>query len=97
MKERQKARIGDSDLWVEVLKINDKPGCLGGPIGCPVDVKLKLSKGKQSQEITLTAPLPVKRGSTDKASKNVFGYDIRFLGVTKKGANLKLITKSSMN
>jgi hypothetical protein len=97
LKEREKARIGDSDVWVEVLKIDEKPGCLGGPIGCPVDVKLKLTKAKESKEIILSQDLPLRKETTDKVSKNVYGYDIIFLGVTKKGANLSLITKGSRN
>jgi hypothetical protein len=90
LKEGEKVRIGDSDVWVEVLKIDEKPGCLGGPIGCPVDVKLKLTKAKESKEIMLSAGLPLRKETADKASKNVYGYDINFLGVTKKGANLSL-------
>lgn len=90
LKEGEKARVGDSDVWVEVLKIDDKPGCLGGPIGCPTDVKLRLTKGKESKEILLTSGLPLRKDTGNKVSKNVYGYDIIFLGVTKKGANLSL-------
>lgn len=53
LKEGDIARIPGTDLTIEAKKVVGltPEGCLGGPVGCPDQVQLTVTRGKESEEI----------------------------------------------
>ncbi len=92
LREGQIARVPGTDLNIEVKKVRDftSEGCLGGPVGCPDQVELEVTEGKESRQFILyVAQTPFQREQGVNQT-NVFGYQITVSGVHGKQIALNI-------
>lgn len=92
LKEGQISKIPGTDLTIDVRRVRDftSEGCLGGPVGCPDQVELEVTQGKESRQFILyVAQTPFQREQGVNQTK-VFGYKITLSGLHGKQIALNM-------
>jgi luciferase-like monooxygenase len=76
--EGQTVQVPGTDLTVTVRSVRDltSEGCLGGPIGCLDTVRLEITRGNLSQQITLSAARNEIQRDQGVSRTTVFGHEI---------------------
>ena len=94
LKEGETAAVPGTDLTIEARKVSDftSQGCLGGPIGCPDQVQLEITRGKESKTIVLYVAHSQSQREQGVNEADIFGYKV--LLTTLKGKQITLIIKS---
>jgi hypothetical protein len=90
LKEGETAAVSGTDLTVDVKRVIDftSQGCLGGPIGCPDQVQLEITRGKESKKIVLYVAHSQSQREQGINEADIFGYKI--LLTTLKGKQITL-------
>ncbi len=81
--EGQTVPVAGTDLTITVGSVRDltSRGCLGGPIGCADTVQLEISRGNQSQQITLSAAHTETQREQGINRTAVFGHEVNLVAV----------------
>lgn len=93
LKAGQEVVVPGTDIHLSVKKIRDlaSTGCLGGPVGCGIQVFLEFTREKEKRELLLryAAQAVSRKNETEKSV--VFNYRIILEKVTPKQVDLILI------
>src|SRR5574341_1382928 len=78
LKQGSRATFPGTDVKIEVKEVNDftSKGCLGGPLGCPDQVRLGVSRGSQTQEVVLRRVQTPAQRTEGVDQARIFGYRI---------------------
>jgi hypothetical protein len=90
LKQGQKVQVQGTDLVLTVQAVKDlaAKGCLGGPVGCPGEVRVLIAKGSETKQFTLHHGLRAKdRG---KSEVKLFNYVIRLTAIQNQQAIVTL-------
>jgi hypothetical protein len=81
--EGQTAQLPGTDLTIIVRSVKDltSQGCLGGPIGCRDTVQLEITRGNQSQQVTLSAAHAEIQRDQRVNRTDVFGHEIALVAL----------------
>src|SRR5260370_33409844 len=84
--ERQTAQVPGTDLTITVRSLRDSTpqGCLGGPIGCPDNVQLEITRSNLSQQVTLFAAHTEIQRDQGVNRTEVFGHEITLVTLENK-------------
>jgi hypothetical protein len=84
--EGQTIQVTGTDLTITVRSVKDltSQGCLGGPIGCADTVQFEITRGNQSQQITLSAAHTETQKQQGVNRTTVFGHEINLVAVKDK-------------
>jgi hypothetical protein len=90
LREGQTARVPGTDLTIRVVKVTDftARGCEGGPRGCPDQVDLNVSRGKNRQTASLYAAHTQRQLEQGINKRSLFGYDIILATIREKTVTL---------
>ena len=88
--EGQTAQVPGTGLTITVESVRDSTsqGCLGGPIGCPDNVQLQITRGDVRQQVTLSAAHTEVQRNQEVNRTKVFDYNITL--VTLKNTQVVL-------
>src|SRR3989338_379473 len=90
LRERQITQAFGTDLNIELQKAKDftSQGCLGGAVGCPDHVQLRVTSGKESKEITLYFAHTGIQKEQGINRADIFGFRIVLVALKGKEALL---------
>ncbi len=79
LKEGQIFRLPDTEVVIQVKQVRDftSNGCLGGPVGCPDQTRLKITCAKVAQEFVLYVAHTLAQQGRGINRTNFFGYEFR--------------------
>ena len=91
--EGQTAQPG-TDLTITVRSVRDSTpqGCLGGPIGCPDNVQLEITRSNLSQQVSLFAAHTEIQRDQGVNRTEVFGHEITLVTLKNKQVVLDIAT-----
>jgi hypothetical protein len=84
--EGQTVQVTGTDLTITARSAGDftSEGCLGGPIGCPDNVQLEITRSNLSRQIILSAAhTKIQRDQGVNRTK-VFGHEITLISLKNK-------------
>jgi len=92
LNEGQIVQVPGTDLTIEATKVSNftSEGCLGGPVGCPDQVHLKVTHNKQSDEIILYFAHTQFQTDQGVNRSQVFGYTIALTRLDGKQLTLSI-------
>jgi hypothetical protein len=84
--ERQTVQVPGTDLTITVRSVTDftSEGCLRGPIGCPDNVKLEITRGNLNQQVILSAAHTKAQRDQGINQTEVFGRKITLVTLKNK-------------
>ena len=84
--EGQTAQVTGTGLTITVESVRDSTsqGCLGGPIGCPDNVQLQITRGNVRQQVTLSAAHTEVQRNQEVNRTKVFDYNITLVTLNNK-------------
>ena len=86
---RALADLGLSLKLISVQEADER--CLGGPMGCPLRVRLEVKKGEETETVTVVGrPVPAR---SPRRGTESFGYRIGLSGRTDRGVRLAVWKK----
>lgn len=91
-KEGQRVEVAGTDLTITVNQVRDltSQGCLGGPVACPDQAQLKVSRGQEHKDIVLSrANVQIQRERRVNQT-HIFGYTITLTMLKGKNITLKI-------
>jgi hypothetical protein len=86
LEEGQTAQVPGTDLTITVRSVRDSTsqGCLGGPIGCPDNVQLEITRSNLNQQVTLSAVHTEIQRDQGVNRTEVFGHEITLVTLKNK-------------
>jgi hypothetical protein len=91
--EAQTAQVPGTGLTITVESVRDSTsqGCLGGPIGCPDNVQLQITRGNLRQQVTLSAAHTEGQRDQGVNRTKVFGHEITLVTLQNKQVVLDVV------
>ena len=90
--EGQTVQVPGTDLTITVRSVRDftSEGCLRGPIGCPNNVQLEITRGNLSQQVTLSAAHTEIQRNQEINRTKVFDREITLVNLKNKQVVLNI-------
>jgi hypothetical protein len=84
--EGQTAQVPGTGLTITAESVRDSTsqGCLGGPIGCPDNVQLQITRGNLRQQVTLSAAHTEIQRNQEVNRTKVFDHNITLITLKNK-------------
>jgi hypothetical protein len=84
--EGQTVQVTGTDLTITVRSVRDftSEGCLRGPIGCPDNVQLEITRSILSQQVTLSAAHTEIQRDQGVNRTEIFGHEITLVTLKNK-------------